>query len=212
MILTPSRQYQNGKKVGDAAAYTANQPLEVTPGTEWKYSSGTSNIISRIIRHTIGGTYADYFKFPREALFNKIGMYHTTIEPDASGTFVGSSFTFATARDWTRLGLFYLHDGVWQGERILPAGWVKYSLTPILPSPTGQYGAHWWLNNKDPNNPEDNLWPDLPKDAFAARGFEGQRLLIIPSHNLVIVRLGQSRPETSWDLNNFAAKILQAIT
>lgn len=113
----------------DAAVYAANQPLEAAPNTKWQYSSGTTNIISGIIRNAIGSD-TDYLGFPRRALFDRLGMKSAVIEPDASGTLVCSSFMYATARDWARFGLLYLQDGVWEGQRILPEGWVQYS--PML--------------------------------------------------------------------------------
>jgi CubicO group peptidase (beta-lactamase class C family) len=196
---------------GDAAAYAAAKPLAHPPDSYWHYSSGTSNIVSRILRESFEGDQAAYFRFPREALFDRIGMRSAVIEPDASGTFVASSFMFATARDWARFGLLFLEDGVWQGERILPEGWVEYSTTPTPKAPQGRYGAHWWLNAGDPDDPADRPWPDLPTDTFSARGFEGQEVVVIPSRDLVLVRLGQSRPESSYSSNDFAAAVLSAI-
>jgi CubicO group peptidase (beta-lactamase class C family) len=196
---------------GDAAAYAAAKPLEHAPDTHWHYSSGTSNIVSRILRQSFEGDQAAYFRFPRRELFDRIGMRSAVIEPDASGSFVGSSFMFATARDWARFGLLFLRGGVWQGERILPKGWVAYSTTPTPEAPQGRYGAHWWLNAGEPDDPADRPWPDLPTDAFAARGFEGQNVLVIPSRELVLVRLGQSRPESAFILNDFGAAVLAAI-
>jgi CubicO group peptidase (beta-lactamase class C family) len=196
---------------GDAAGYAAAKPLEHPPDTQWQYSSGTSNIVSRILRHSFAGDQAAYFHFPRGALFDRIGMRSAVIEPDASGSFVGSSFMFATARDWARLGLLFLNDGVWLGERILPEGWVKYSTTPTPKAPQGCYGAHWWLNAGEPDDPGDRLWPDLPTDTFSARGFEGQEVVVSPSRDLVLVRLGQSRPLSAYSLNDFGAAVLAAI-
>jgi CubicO group peptidase (beta-lactamase class C family) len=196
---------------GDAAAYAAAKPLEHPPDTHWHYSSGTSNIVSRILRDSFDGDQAAYFGFPRLALFEPLGMRSAVIEPDASGSFVASSFMFATARDWARFGLLFLHDGVWLGERILPRGWVEYSTTPTPAAPQGRYGAHWWLNAGEPEDPSDRPWPDLPTDSFAARGFEGQEVVVVPSRNLVLVRLGQSRPESTYDSNDFAAAVLAAI-
>ncbi len=196
---------------GDAAAYAAAKPLEHPPDSHWHYSSGTSNIVSRILRHSFEGDQAAHFRFPREALFDRIGMRSAVIEPDASGSFVGSSFMFATARDWARFGLLFLKDGVWQGERILPEGWVEYSTTPTPKAPQGRYGAHWWLNAGEPDDPGDRPWPDLPTDTFSARGFEGQEVVVIPSRELVLVRLGQSRPESSYSSNDFGAAVLAAI-
>ena len=109
----------------DFAAYAADKPLAANPDAQWNYSSGAANIIARIVRQTAEKNYAEYYTFIRKKLFDKIGMYSAIMEPDSSGTFVGSSYTFATARDWARFGLLYLQDGVWQGERILPRGWVK---------------------------------------------------------------------------------------
>jgi CubicO group peptidase (beta-lactamase class C family) len=196
---------------GDAAAYAAAKPLEHPPDTHWHYSSGTSNIVSRILRDSFDGDQAAYFGFPRLALFEPIGMHSAVIEPDASGSFVASSFMFATARDWARFGLLFQNDGVWLGERILPRGWVEYSTTPTPEAPQGRYGAHWWLNAGEPEDSSDHPWPDLPTDTFAARGFEGQEVVVIPSRELVLVRLGQSRPESTYDSNDFAAAMLAAI-
>jgi CubicO group peptidase (beta-lactamase class C family) len=196
---------------GDTAAYAAAKPLEHPPDTHWWYSSGTSNIVSRILRQSFEGDQAAYFRFPRQALFDRIGMRSAVIEPDASGSFVASSFMFATARDWARFGLLFLQDGVWQGERILPEGWVEYSTTPTPRAPRGRYGAHWWLNAGDPGDPGDRPWPDLPTDTFSARGFEGQEVVVIPSRDLVLVRLGQSRPESTYSSNDFGAAVLAAI-
>jgi CubicO group peptidase (beta-lactamase class C family) len=93
----------------------------------------------------VGGAEADYQLFPRRALFEPLGMTSAVIEPDAAGTFVGSSLMFATARDWARFGLLFLQDGTWEGRRLLPEGWVTFSVTPAPAAPDGVYGAHFWL-------------------------------------------------------------------
>ena len=129
----------------DAAGFAAGKPLAAPPGTAWSYSSGTTNIIARALRHAVGGDDADYLLFPRRALFEPLGMTSAVMEPDAAGDFVGSSFMFATARDWARFGQLYLQDGVWDGRRILPEGWVAFSVTPAPAAPGGVYGAHFWL-------------------------------------------------------------------
>jgi CubicO group peptidase (beta-lactamase class C family) len=139
-------------------------------------------------------------------------MHSAVIELDPSGTIVGSSYTFATARDWARLGLLYLQDGVWQGERIFPPGWVAYSRTPALKAPQGQYGAHFWLNAGSRRNPSDRRWPRLPTDMFLAWGFQGQYLVIIPSKKLVIVRLGLNLSPKTWDLQDLVAGVLEVIS
>ena len=177
-------------KSDDKGGYAASKKLVHDPGTFFQYSSGTTNIISKIIRQTVGDTA--YYKFPYQKLFYKIGMNHAVMEPDASGSFVASSYSFASARDWARFGLLYLNDGVWNGERILPEGWVKYSTTPAPAADMGRYGAHWWLNAGDAKTPQLRKYPELPIDAFWADGFEEQCVMVIPSKQLVIVRLGVS--------------------
>jgi CubicO group peptidase (beta-lactamase class C family) len=193
----------------DAAAYAASMPAEARPEEKWSYSSGTTNIVSRIIRHTLDNQ-ADYAAFPRKALFNRIGMRSAIMEMDASGTYVGSSFMYASARDWARFGLLYLQDGIWEGERILPEGWVKYSTTPTPRAPKGQYGAHFWLNRGNPENPENRQFPQLPTDLFLAWGFQEQQTVILPSHKLVVVRLGMTH-QGQWGLEPFILDVLKAI-
>jgi CubicO group peptidase (beta-lactamase class C family) len=193
----------------DAAAYATSMPAEARPDERWSYSSGTTNIISRMIRHTLGNQ-ADYVAFPRQALFNRIGMRSAVMEMDASGTFVGSSFMYATARDWARFGLLYLQDGTWEGERILPEGWVKYSTTPTPKAPKGQYGAHFWLNRGDPENPGNRPFPRLPQDLFLAWGYQEQQTIIIPSRRLVLVRLGMTH-QGLWGLESFVEDVFEAI-
>jgi CubicO group peptidase (beta-lactamase class C family) len=174
----------------DKGGYAASKKAEFKPNEVFEYSSGTSNLLSKIIRQTVGDSV--YHRYPYENLFYKIGMYHTLLEPDASGTFVGSSYGYATARDWARFGLLFLNDGVWNNERILPEGWVKYSSTPAPAAPIGQYGAQWWLNAGAPNDPSKSYHPGLPNEEYGAEGFEGQYVFIIPSKKLVVVRLGVS--------------------
>lgn len=195
----------------DAAAFAAALPLQHEPGSQWQYSSGTTNIISKVVRDAIGGSTADYFAFPHRELFDKIGMSTAVIEPDASGTYVGSSFMYASARDWARFGMLYLQDGVWEGERILPEGWVTYSTTPAPVAPHGQYGAQFWLNGGPTTDPLDRPWPTLPPDTFMMRGHDGQSVTIIPSLNTIIVRLGLSHEDTSWNQEEFLNDILSAL-
>jgi CubicO group peptidase (beta-lactamase class C family) len=172
--------------------YAASLPLKVTPGSDFYYSSGNSNILARIIRTTVGEK--DYHAFPYKALFHKTGMYHTLLEPDASGTFVGSSFVYASARDYARFGLLYLNDGVFNGERILPEGWVRKTVTPGPGNEQKNYGYQFWLNGIDEHDPSKKEFPEAPADLFYADGYGGQRIYIIPSLQLVVVRMG---------LNNF---------
>lgn len=193
----------------DMAAYAANKSLIAEPDTVWNYSSGTANILSRIIRDTIDGDITDYWAFPQKDFFQRVDMNSAILEPDASGTFVGSSYMYATARDWARFGLLYLQDGVWDGERILPEGWVDYSRTPT-PASHGEYGALWWLNESDGGDPTTREWPDMPDDLYYASGHDGQDVLIFPSQNMVVVRLSVSRGG-SWDMAEFLADVMSAV-
>ena len=185
---------------GDMANYAAGRPAAVPPDSVWYYSSGTTNILSGILRHTFPAD-VDYHRYPYEKLFYPTGMLHTLIEADASGTFVGSSYSYATARDWARFGLLYLHNGIFCGDTLLPAGWVDYTRQEA-PRSGGEYGAQWWLN-KNKN------MPDVPEDAFLCDGFQGQRVFVISSHDLVVVRLGWSMK--NFDMNRFLKEILATL-
>jgi len=173
---------------GDMAAYTESLSLKYEPGTVFNYSSGNSNILSRIIRQTVGEK--DYAAFPYSELFYKINAYSFLIEPDASGTYIGSSYSYATARDFARFGLLYYNNGIWNGEQILPANWVKESIQPSDADKLKNYGYQFWLNGYDQNVPTKHRYPDAPADMFFADGYGGQDVYIIPSEKLVVVRLG----------------------
>ncbi len=193
---------------GDAARFAAGKRLAAPPGSQWYYSSGTTNIIARALRRAVGGSEADYLTFPRRALFEPLGMASAVIEPDAAGAFVGSSFMFASARDWARLGQLYLQDGVWEGTRVLPEGWVAFSVRPAPVSPGGAYGAHFWLRLPALYAPSGEA--GVPRDAFHAVGHEGQLLTVVPSRRLVVVRLGLSVGRGVWDHAAFLRRLLQS--
>jgi CubicO group peptidase (beta-lactamase class C family) len=195
----------------DYAAYAAGKPLDAEPDQKWNYSSGTANIIARIVRQTAEKNHPQYYTFIRRELFHKIGMYSAFMEPDSSGTFVGSSYTFATPRDWARFGLLYLQDGIWQGNRILPEGWVKYSVTPTPKAPRGVYGALFWLNAGEPGNPANRRLPGAPRDTFEASGFQEQKVIVIPSRKLVLVRFGASTIRKAWSSDEFVRDVLGAL-
>jgi len=195
----------------DFGAFAAQSHLEAPPEQKWSYSSGTANIIARIVRYEAEKTAPHYYRFLREALFDRIGMTSAVLEPDPSGTFVGSSYAVATARDWARFGLLYLQDGAWNGERILPEGWAQYTVTPTPRAPKGEYGAMFWLNAGAPGNPDDRLWPRAPVDTYAANGFQMQAVIVIPSQKLVLVRLGATSPRAAWDTDAFIANVIQAL-
>lgn len=195
----------------DFARYAAEKPLNAQPDEKWHYSSGAANIIAKIVRQAIEEDFPDYYEFLKKELFCRIGMDSAVIEPDPSGTFVGSSYTFATARDWARFGLLYLQDGLWHGERILPEGWVEYTRTPTPQSPQGKYGALFWLNAGSSLNPSDRRWPKVPRDAYSAEGFLEQKLIIIPSKQLVLVRFGNTENTKYWNTEKFITDVLEAL-
>jgi CubicO group peptidase (beta-lactamase class C family) len=195
----------------DFAAFAADKPLAAAPDALWNYAGGTTNIVSRIVRKTIEKEDPRYYRFIYNRLFDRIGMYSAVLEPDTAGTFVGSSYCFATPRDWARFGQLYLNDGVWQGERVLPEGWVAYTTTPTPPAPRGEYGAHFWLNAGAPGDPANRLWPDAPRDAYAAQGFQEQKVIVIPSRKTVLVRFGATSNRSAWDTNQFIADVLAAL-
>jgi CubicO group peptidase (beta-lactamase class C family) len=195
-------------KKRDAGIYASHAPLKDEPGKVFYYSSGTTNILSWILRNKVGDSV--HHRFPYENLFYKIGMNSMIMEPDAGGTFIGSSYAYATARDWARFGLLFLNDGMWGSERILPEGWVEFTSTPAVGAPKGEYGAQFWLNAGSKGNPENRMYPDVPTDLFWADGYEGQNVFIIPSENLVIVKLSQSSGNYLDD-NKFLSEIIRAL-
>jgi len=189
----------------DMAAYAASKPLAHPVDTVWSYSSGTTLVISRLVRQVVGGGEPELRAFAREALFGPLGMTSAVLEADASGTVVGSSYSWATARDWARFGLLYLRDGVWDGKRILPEGWVDYSRTPTPAAPHGEYGAHFWTNAGGPGGGPP--MPDAPRDLFFASGHDGQLVAIVPSRDLVVVRLGLTPSDGRFDAEGYGGAV-----
>ncbi|MBS8275454.1 class C beta-lactamase-related serine hydrolase [Thalassospira tepidiphila] len=192
-----------------AAGFAVSKPLENTPGSEFSYNSGASNILSAAIRN-LSGSRSTYLSRPTELLFRPLGMSSAVIETDPDGYFVASSFMHASARDWAKIGQLFLQDGVWNGERLLPEGWVGYSTSPAAEDPNGLYGAHWWIDlpgsrNED-GSPRTDV-PPLPEDAFFALGHDGQSLTVIPSRNVVVVRFGVTRNRDAFDLRKFIADL-----
>ena len=186
----------------DMAGFAASKSLSKKPGKKWNYSSGTTNILSRILRHAIDDDQ-HYWRFPSQALFGPLGMTTAVLESDNSGTLVGSSLAWASGRDWARFGQLYLDQGSWNGKQLLPANWVQQARTASRGSKQA-YGAHWWLSRRKSR-------PDLPKDSFSAEGYQGQLLLIAPSQRAVIVRLGQTPNKAGFDANAFGADVLSAL-
>lgn len=196
----------------DASKFAAAQKLLHQPGTHWNYSSGNTNIISKIIRDQFPN-YQDYLNFPYQYLFEPLGMHSAQMEADASGTYVGSSFMYATARDWTKFGLLYLNNGIHKCKQILTEDWVAYASKRNKVSNHGTYAAHFWKNaiEPTPDMESNKYWPGLPDDMFYANGYEGQNIVIIPSKETVIVRLGQTKDRHNWDVGKFVELVLKAL-
>lgn len=182
-------------EMADSGALAATKPAIHAPGEFWYYSSGTTNLLSKTARQTLAANSVNYHAFLREAIFNPIGAASVTVEPDATGTYIGSSFVYATARDWAKLGQLYLQDGVWNGERLLPEGWTDYVATPTGAS-DGQYGAQFWLNREGADG-RPSFFPGAPEDMYFFAGHEGQYVFIIPDKRMVIVRTGMTRGEAA---------------
>ncbi|HQZ24623.1 MAG TPA: serine hydrolase [Flavobacterium sp.] len=178
-----------------------DKPLVGKPNATWNYSSGTSNLLSGILRKQFK-THQEYLDFWYSALIDKIGMSSMLVETDMAGNYVGSSYSWATTRDWAKFGLLYLHKGNWNGEQLFDENWAKYVATPTNGS-NGDYGGHFWLN-------AGGYYPDAPRDLYSANGYQGQRVFILPSHDLVIVRMGLSE-EVKFDFNGFLKGIVGSL-
>jgi CubicO group peptidase (beta-lactamase class C family) len=178
-----------------------DKPLVGKPNTTYYYSSGTSNLLSGILRQQFK-THQEYLDFWYTNFIDKIGMHSMVIETDMAGNYVGSSYSWATTRDWAKFGLLYLHKGNWNGEQLFDESWAKYVSTPTNGS-KGDYGAHFWLN-------AGGRYPDAPRDLYSANGFQGQKVFIIPSKDLVIVRMGLTNDE-KFDFNGLLSGIVGSI-
>ncbi len=190
----------------DMAGFAVQAPLIAPPGTRWSYSSATTQILARIIRDAVGGPEQTLSYAWRE-LFNPLGMRDVTLEFDASGTLQGSANMLASARDWARFGLLYLNDGVLGGKRILQADWVDYSAAATLDT---EYGAGFYTNRSEHPHARGRVLSGIPRDAFFAFGYLGQRVAVIPSQNMVVVRLGDS-VEPGGDMRGLERLIKEAI-
>jgi CubicO group peptidase (beta-lactamase class C family) len=189
-----------GAGAHDMAAYAAALPVVAPPGTVWNYSSGTSNIICRIIGDAVGGGREGMETFLRERLFRPAGMTSATPKFDSAGTFVGSSYVYATARDFARFGELYRNDGLVDGRRVLPAGWADQARTFVAHDEDGfDYGSHWWI------------WRDQP-GSLACHGYEGQYCVVVPQRELVVVHLGKSPVENRLELTGRLRTIIDSIS
>ena len=176
----------------------AEKKLTGTINESWNYSSGTSNLLSGILRDQFDSHQA-YLDYWYTDFIDKIGMNSMVVETDMAGNYVGSSYAWATPRDWGKFGLLYLNRGNWNGEQLFAAQWTDYVVQPT-PTSRGQYGAQFWLN-------AGGRFKDLPKNMFYADGYQGQFVFVFPDQDLVVVRMG-----LSWiDINQFLKGVLESI-
>ena len=190
----------------DMAGFAAKAPLIAPPGTRWAYSSSTTQLLARIIRDAVGGP-EQTLAFAWRELFNPLGMREVTLEFDGVGTLQGSMYMLASARDWARFGLLYLNDGVLGGKRILHEDWVDFSAAATLDT---NYGAGFWTNRSEHQHAKGLVRLGIPRDAFFASGDQGQRVVIIPSQHMVVVRLGDATDLTG-DIRGLGRLVKEAI-
>ncbi len=169
----------------DVFDYCTGRELEHAPNTVWRYRNCDPLSLGMIVRQMVESRGGSYLAFPQRALFDKIGIRDMVLETDPYGNFIMTGFEYGTARDWARFGLLHLQDGVWNGERILPEGWIDYITRPAPADPDQKYGALFWLNRG-------GRYETLPRDMYWAAGHHGQITLVIPSREMVIVRQGHS--------------------
>ena len=187
----------------DMGQFALSKPLEHEPGTYWYYSSGSTNIVMRYLRGKFTSDEA-FLNYIRTRLFAPLGMRNAVFEQDMSGTPIGSSYLYITAKDFARFGQLYLDEGCVDSLRVLPEGWVDYTVTPASDS-KGGYGAFFWLN-------KGKELPDVPEDMCYCKGHDGQRIFIIPSKELVVVILGYSPlPDHVIDFNGLLKDIIDVI-
>ncbi len=184
--------YSEGRK--DMGLFAAQQPMRYQPGTHWYYSSGTSNLAVAVLRAALKRQDMDTWMWTH--LFDRIGMKNVTWQRDGSNNVVGSSYLYASPRQLAKFGYLYLNDGLWEGKRILPEGWVTFTATVPPADDKGEYGAHWWLNVGRPENNVPPRFPKAPRDMLRASGHWGQRIYAFPSHDLVVALTSDNRDDT----------------
>lgn len=187
----------------DMAAYAAHARLRIPPGTQWEYTSGNTLILGGVLRDAVGGGAPGLIRFAHRELFDPLGMHHVLMEFDGSQTLVGSTRIYASARDWARFGQLYLDDGVLDGQRILPEGWSANVSKQTLDS---IYGSGFWTNTGTEADGS-HIIPGMPGDVYFASGMNGQRIVIVPSRRLVIVRLGSTLDPPNFDMHGLVRLI-----
>jgi CubicO group peptidase (beta-lactamase class C family) len=184
--------------------HSVNQPQEIPPNTQSRYRNSDPLILGRIIRETVEARGENYLTFPQQALFDRIGARNFILETDAWGNFIMTGYDYGSARDWARFGLLHLWDGVWEGKRILPEGWVEFISTPAPADGSRGYGGLFWLNRG-------GAWKGLPEDTFMASGFMGQHTVVIRSRDAVVVRLGPSPRDSTRYLTELVSRLLAGL-
>lgn len=185
----------------DMGAYAAGMPPEHPAGENWYYSSGTSNILSMITADAFKSK-DEYRRYVFDRLFGPLGMKNFTVETDASGTFVGSSYGYGSARDWAKFALLYQNEGHWNGTQILDTSWVEFSRTPIAAS-GGKYGAQFWTNG-------DNGFENYGEDSYWLGGFQGKQVSIHPAEDLIVVRIGVTYNKEDNGFDGLIGRIIDA--
>jgi CubicO group peptidase (beta-lactamase class C family) len=188
----------------DVAAHAVNQPARFAPGEVWRYRNSDPLTLMEIARRTVEARGEDFLRFPQQRLFDRIGARSFVLETDAWGNFIITGFDFGGTRDWARLGMLYLNDGVWEGERILADGFTDFVSTPAPGDPSRGYGGLFWLNRG-------GAMDRLPEDAYWMAGYMGQTTMIIPSRDLVVVRQGPSPGGDGAYFEELVARILEVV-
>ena len=184
------------------AHYASKFPLKKLPGTYFDYSTGTTNILSMIIRNNLRAKGIDYHEFIKENLLDKIGLNNTTLEFDKSDTFIGGSSIYANARDYAKFGYLYLRDGKWESEQVISKEWINQTRTPSKHTNSKYSNKFWHINDNEFG---------LPNDTYYCAGFGGQFIIIIPSKDLVLVRLGETYNVNTDEILKLIGKIVSAI-
>jgi CubicO group peptidase (beta-lactamase class C family) len=189
----------------DAFRHSMTRPLQFPPNTEGRYRNSDPLMVGWLIKEAVTKRGEEYLTYPQRAFFDRIGIRRQVLETDPYGNFLMSGYDYGTARNWARIGLLYLQDGMWRGERMLPEGWAKFVSTPAPAWKRPVYGGLFWVNG-------DGAW-NVPKSAYFANGAGGQRTFVIPTHDLVVVRMGHHRGDRAGmrALNAALSDLMRAV-
>ena len=185
--------------------HAVNQEPELQPGTKFRYRNSDPLTLGRIVREKVEARGESYLQFPQRALFDRIGARNYVLETDAWGNFIMTGYDYGSAWDWARFGLLHLWDGVFEGDRVLAEDWVEFVSTPAPGDPNRGYGGLFWLNRG-------GRMDRVPADAFWPAGFMGQLTFVIPSADMVVVRLGPSDGDPTELMNQTIGRVLEAIS